>query len=166
MQHFSQLSACKLLRVPILALRCPSCVHDGPAGMPARFAGGDTIHVSLPWLTVSNQTQVAHYAFKRTLSQKKTPARMPASVSICRKANSFFEEYAALPGVAGRVCVVKKVGVGRVLSINWALSPFLLPSCYKPAATSVKPTFRPFCVTANVSAAVQSFGRCAGITPS
>lgn len=43
---------------------------------------------------------------------------MPASECSCRETNSFFEEYAATPGLAGSRCAVKKVGLGRVLSIK------------------------------------------------
>ena len=51
---------------------------------------------------------------------KKTPAAMPASESSCRKAKSFFEEYAASPDIVGPICAVKKVGLGRVLSIKYS----------------------------------------------
>lgn len=46
------------------------------------------------------------------------PAIRPASEYSCGEANSFFEEYAATPVYVGRVCIVKKVGLGRVLSIK------------------------------------------------
>ena len=58
---------------------------------------------------------------------------MPASESICRKAKSFFEEYAASPDVVGRICAVKKVGLGRVLSIKYS---FCLSSFSFSAATA------------------------------
>jgi hypothetical protein len=45
---------------------------------------------------------------------------MPASEYSCRKAKSFFEEYAALPDIVGQGSAVKKVGLGRVLSIKYS----------------------------------------------
>jgi hypothetical protein len=45
---------------------------------------------------------------------------MPALESRYRKAKSFFEEYAAMPDVVGQCCAVKKVGLGRVLSIKYS----------------------------------------------
>ena len=107
----------------------------------------------------------------RQAGTKKTPARMPALISFCRKANSFFEEYAALPRVAGRICVVKKVGVGRVLSINWGCRL----SCCLPVSDRRRlhlisseahlPAFLPGgrCCTGRRQICC---GRCAGITPS
>ncbi len=122
-------------------------------------------------LRFSDQTRPARYVLKRTSSPKKTPARMPAFLSFCRKANSFFEEYAALPRVAGRVCVVKKVGVGRVLSINWGCRL----SCCLPV--SDRRRLQLLSSEAHLPAFLHDgrcctgrrqicCGRCAGITPS
>ena len=45
---------------------------------------------------------------------------MPASESSCRKAESFFEEYATVPDIIRQLGAVKKVGLGRVLSIKYS----------------------------------------------
>ncbi len=111
MQHFSQFDYSGLLpprlaRTSVVHCEAAMALTDGCVSLDnSRPQGGGN-----------------HRAVMETPSEqsKKTPATMPASEYICREANSFFEEYAALPGLNGRFGVVKKVGLGRVLSIRYS----------------------------------------------